>query len=147
MRTIVCLVSTLLAAAVLAGTARADAAYHTERLDLIGVAAAPGSGMVVNVHTNGPQVYAQETYALQHAVPGIYVVFLNVFPASLDCTGVGSFSVATAELVTNVAGNGLAGFTFTPELVDAFRGLTLSISWTLAGPATYATRCTVVVLD
>lgn len=147
MRGILFVTAALLVGAALAGTARADDAYHTERLEFVGLGGAPGGGMVVNVHADGPQVYAHEIYALRHAVAGTYVVLLNVFPASLDCTGPGSFSVPTAELTTNTAGNGEASFVFTPELVEPFRGLTFSISWTVVGPATYVSRCTVVVLD
>ena len=36
---------------------------------------------------------------------------------------------------------------FTPEDVAGFRGMTFSLSWTVTGPATYVTGCTVVVLD
>jgi hypothetical protein len=52
------------------GTAAADSAYHTERLALSGLSGAPGGGMVVNAHANGPNVYAHEIYTLRHAVPG-----------------------------------------------------------------------------
>jgi hypothetical protein len=102
--------------------------------------------MVVNVHTNGPQVYAHEIYTLRDAVPGTYQVTLNVFPTSLDCTGT-ALAFPTATLVTNAKGNGRADVKFTPEDVAGFRGMTFSLSWTVAGPATYVTGCTVVVLD
>jgi hypothetical protein len=140
------LAAVTLAAAALAGTAAADAVYHSERLDLKGVAGAPGGGMVVNVHTNGPQVYAHEIYTLRQAVPGTYQVILNVFPTSLDCTGM-ALAVPTATLETNARGNGRADVKFTPEDVAGFRGMTFSLSWTVTGPATYVTSCTVVVLD
>jgi hypothetical protein len=146
MRGILGLAAAMLVAAALAGTAAADAVYHTERLELVGLAGAPGGGMVVNVHTNGPQVYAHEIYALRGAVPGTYQVILNVFPTSLDCTGM-SLAVPTATLETNARGNGQADVKFTPEDVTAFRGMTFSLSWTVTGPATYVTGCTVVVLD
>ena len=146
MRTILVLVATTLGAAALAGTAAADAVYQTERLELSGVAGAPGGGMVVNVHTNGPQVYAHEIYTLRDAVPGTYQVFLNVFPTSLDCTGP-ALAIPTATLDTNANGNGRADVKFTPEDVAGFRGMTFSLSWTVTGPATYVTGCTVVVLD
>lgn len=146
MRGILGLAAVTLAAAALAGTAAADAVYHSERLDLKGVAGAPGGGMVVNVHTNGPQVYAHEIYTLRQAVPGTYQVILNVFPTSLDCTGM-ALAVPTATLETNARGNGRADFKFTPEDVTGFRGMTFSLSWTVTGPATYVTSCTVVVLD
>ena len=146
MRGILVLVAGALAAAALAGTASADAAYHTEHLELAGLAGAPGGGMVVNVHVNGPQVYAHEIYTLRDAVPGTYQVILNVFPTSLDCTGT-ALAIPTATLDTNARGNGQADVKFTPEDVAAFRGMTFSLSWTVTGPATYVTGCTVVVLD
>lgn len=146
MRGIIGLISATLVAAALAGAAAADPAYHTERLELTGVAGAPGGGMVVNIHTNGPQVYAHEIYTLSGAVPGTYQVTLNVFATSLDCTGT-PLTVPTATLETNARGNGRADVKFTPEDVAAFRGMTFSLSWTVTGPATYVTGCTVVVLD
>lgn len=146
MRGILGLAAVTLAAAALAGTAAADAVYHSERLDLKGLSGAPGGGMVVNVHTNGPQVYAHEIYTLRQAVPGTYQVILNVFPTSLDCTGM-ALAVPTATLETNARGNGRADVKFTPEDVAGFRGMTFSLSWTVMGPATYVTSCTVVVLD
>lgn len=146
MRTVIALVAATIGAALLAGTAAADAAYHTERLELSGLAGAPGGGMVVNIHTNGPQVYAHEIYTLTDAVPGTYQVVLNVFTTSLDCTGP-MLAFPTATLETNARGNGRADVKFTPEDVAPFRGMTFSLSWTVTGPATYVTGCTVVVLD
>jgi hypothetical protein len=146
MRGILGLAAVTLAAAALAGTAAADAVYHSERLDLKGLGGAPGDGMVVNIHANGPQVYAHEIYTLRQAVPGTYQVILNVFPTSLDCTGM-ALAVPTATLETNARGNGRADVKFTPEEVAGFRGMTFSLSWTVTGPATYVTSCTVVVLD
>lgn len=146
MSRILVLAAVVVTAGVLAGAAAADRAYHTERLALTGLAGAPGGGSVVNIHTGGPVLYAHEVYTLKHAVPGTYQVFLNVFPTSLDCTG---FTVAlpTASLTTNATGNGQADATFTPEDAAELRGQTFSISWTVTGPATYVSPCTVVVLD
>jgi hypothetical protein len=133
-------------AATLAAAASADSAYHTERLDLHGLNGAPGGGMVVNVHPNGPIVYAHEVYTLSGAVPGTYQVALHIFPASLNCSG-GSFDILTATLETNAHGNGRADVKFTPADAADLRGLTVSINWTVTGPATYVTDCTVVTLD
>src|SRR5215203_2964863 len=80
-------------------TAAADSAYHTERLALSGVSGAPGGGMVVNAHGNGPNVYAHEIYTLRHAVPGTYQVVLSIFTTSLSCTGP-SAALPTATLTT-----------------------------------------------
>jgi hypothetical protein len=146
MRHILVLVATAVLAAAFVGTAIADQVYHTQRLELNGVGGAPGGGMVVNIHPNGPNVYAHEIYTLSHAVPGTYQVSLNLFLTSLDCTGA-TAALPTAMLTTNAAGNGRADVKFTPEDAAAIRHMTFSISWTLAGPATYATACTVVTLD
>jgi hypothetical protein len=146
MRSILVFMASVAVAAVFVGTATADRAYHTEYLPLSGVAGAPGGGAVVNIHTNGLQVYAHEIYTLRHAVPGTYQVSLNVFPTSMNCTGA-AFAVPTATISTNAIGNGLADFKFTPADVAAFRGMTFSINWTVVGPATYRTDCTVVALD
>jgi hypothetical protein len=146
MRRILVLGAAIAAIAVLAGAAIADSAYRTEQLALVGVAGAPGGGSVVNIHTNGPIVYAHEIYTLQHAVPGKYQVTLNLYLESLNCTGAVT-PVPTASLTTNAAGNGQADAKFTPEDADGLRGMTISINWTVSGPATYQTACTVVTLD
>jgi len=145
MRHFVVLVAAVLAAA-LAGAASADSVYHTERLALHGLSAAQGGGMVVNVHANGPVLYAHEIYVLNGAVPGSYQVTLNIFPGSLSCTG-GSVAIPTAMLDTNAHGNGRSDVKFTPADAAGLRGLTVSAYWTVVGPATYATDCTVITLD
>jgi hypothetical protein len=146
MRHIFVLAATALLAAAFVGTAAADQVYHTERLELTGVGGAPGGGMVVNIHPNGPNVYAHEIYTLRNAVPGVYQVSLNLFPTSLNCTGA-TVALPTATLTTNATGNGRADVKFTPEDATAIRHMTFSISWTVVGPATYVTDCTVVTLD
>jgi hypothetical protein len=146
MRGIHIVTAVALLAAVLAGSAAADRAYHTEHLALTGVEGAPGGGSVVNIHTNGPVIYAHEVYTLRHVVPGTYQVFLNLFPTSLDCTGM-TVPLPTASITTNAIGNGQADATFTPEDAATLRGQTFGISWTVTGPATYVSDCTVVVLD
>jgi hypothetical protein len=146
MRQTLVVIATAVLAAVCGGTAAADSAYHTEQVDLTGVGGAPGGGMVVNIHTNGPNVYAHEIYTLQHAVPGTYQVFLNLFLTSLNCTGP-TVALPTATLTTNSTGTGQADMKFTPEDAAELRGTTFSISWTVAGPATYVTACTIVTLD
>ena len=133
-------------AATLSAAASADSAYHTERLELRGLNGAPGGGMVVNAHPNGAIVYAHEIYELSGAVAGTYQVAIHIFPASLNCSG-GSFDFPTATIETNARGNGSADVKFTPADAAGIRGLTLSIYWTVTGPATYVTDCTVVTLD
>jgi hypothetical protein len=101
--------------------------------------------MVVNAHPNGPIVYAHEIYELNGAVPGTYQVALHIF-ASLTCSGEIAV-IPTATIETNAHGNGSADVKFTPADAAGIRGLTLSIYWTVTGPATYVTDCTVVTLD
>jgi hypothetical protein len=130
----------------LAGSAAADSTFQTERLALHGVDEAPGGGMVVDAHANGPTIYSHELYTLSHALPGTYEVEANLYPASLDCSGT-PFTRQIAEITTDAVGNGQADATFTPEQVGPLRGSTLGITWTVTGPATYVTDCTVVTLD
>ena len=127
-------------------TAAADSAYHTERLALSGLLGAQGGGMVVNAHANGPNVYAHEIYTLRQAVPGTYQVVLNIYATSLSCGGT-PIALETAQISTNAVGNGRADVKFTPQDAGGLRGSTVSIRWTVSGPATYATECTVVTLD
>ena len=114
MRHVFVLAATAVLAGALVATAAADRVYHTDRLELKGVGGAPGGGAVVNIHPNGPNVFAHEIYTLKHAAPGQYQVSLNVFPASLNCTG-SSLALPTATLTTNAIGNGRADVKFTPE--------------------------------
>ncbi len=146
MRKMLVLAMVAIVATAVAENASADAVYQTERLELAAVGGAPGGGMVVNIHPNGPEVYAHEVYTLQHAAPGEYAVFLNIFLEGLDCTG-SKFAIPTATIATNAAGNGSGDVKFAPQDVAALRGMTFSISWTVVGPATYRTECTVVTLD
>ena len=146
MRHVLVIAATAALSAAFVGTAAADRVYHTEHLELSSVGGAPGGGMVVNIHPNGPNVYAHEIYTLRQAVPGTYQVVLNLFPTSLNCTG-SSTAIPTATITTNASGNGRADVKFTPADAAALRGMTISIKWTVAGPAMYVTTCTVVTLD
>lgn len=141
----------LLTLAVLAsaGPVAADSVYHTERLLFTPVGDASGSGMVVNIHPNGPEIYARERYTLTDAAPNeTYQVFLLIYAPSVTCTGT-PFAVNTASLQTNVSGNGSSQGMFRPEDVAALRGLSFGISWEvrLDGDVHYETDCTVVTLD
>jgi hypothetical protein len=146
MQRILAVAAVAVTAAALTANAVADSAYHTEHLALTGLAGAPGGGSVVNIHTNGPTIYAHEIYTLRHVVPGTYQVVLNLFPTSRDCTGP-TVPVPTTSITTNAVGNGQGDATFTPEDAAELRGQTFSINWTVTGPATYVSGCTVVVLD
>lgn len=137
-------------ALVLAPAAIADAVYGTERLELQRLAAKSGGGAIVNVHPNGPKVYAHEIYMLKGALAGkTYDVELWFYPSDTDCSGSGAFFGST-PLTTNVAGNGQADRFITPEQIPPpVRGFTHGVKWivSLDGVPQYETKCTQVTLD
>ena len=136
--------------ALTAGPVAADQVYHTERLALVPVGSAAGSGMVVNIHPNGPQRYAIEQYQLRHADAGaVYQVWLHLYLGANDCSGAPAASLPTAQIRTNTRGNGTAQLVLTPGDVAGLRGLSFPISWsvTQGGTTTHVTGCTIVTLD
>lgn len=137
----------------LAPGAVADQAYQTEKLALEPMDDAPlKDGSVVNIHPNGPKVYAKEIYSLKGAEPNAeYQVSLLIHVQDPDCSEAVTATIPTATLATNGAGNGNASATFTPEDVEGLREMTHGVSWAVAatsdGNVRYATGCTSVSLD
>jgi hypothetical protein len=137
----------------------ADQTFHTTRLPLIlttdGTAAghpALQSGHVVDIHANGPKIYALERYMINGAKPNTdYQVQLSV--SLTGCNGPQNVLVPTALLVTNAQGNAYGNFTFTPAAVASsglHADMTLGITWMLlsGGIAAYQTpSCINVPLD
>ena len=146
MNRIIAITVAVTAAAVLTAAAVADGVYHTAQVPLHGLGTAPGGGQVINIHANGPVVFAHEVYLLQGAAPGTYQVTLHVYPGSTNCTG-SVVLIPTATLETNSVGNGKADAVFTPADANGLHGLTLSAYWTVNGPAAYATDCSIITLD
>jgi hypothetical protein len=70
-------------------SASADAVYHTERVELEPVGGATlRSGSVVNIHVNGPELYAKEVYQLNGAAANTsYQVFLLAYVGNPTCSG------------------------------------------------------------
>ena len=144
----------LLGATLPASAASADAVFHTARYELHAVAGAPlSSGFVVDVHADGPQVYAQERYHLVGALPSTtYQVTLLAY-ADQGCTQL-VVAIPEATMTTNVRGNAHGSVTFAPEDVAPFRNptgtATYGLVWVI-GPvgqsAAYTTGCQVVTLD
>jgi len=148
--------------AIAAGPVSADQVYHTERLTLDPVGRAAGSGMVVNIHPNGPQRYAIEQYQLRHGEPrSSYQVYLHLYlDDGATCQDPGTpASLPTAVIKTNGAGNGTAQLVLTPENIaeaGLLAGMSFPIDWTLSQittpneadwPTTHKTDCTIVTLD
>ncbi len=141
----------LLVSALVAPSVAADAVYHTERLILLPVGGTPhGTGLVVNIHPNGPQVYAHERYVLRDALPNTtYTVNLTAYPFDPSCSGSPAPFGSTA-LRTNAAGNGTAHLVIPFGAVPlALRNATHGVAWTvtLNGTTVYRTNCTQVTLD
>jgi hypothetical protein len=138
----------LLAMLTLVPGAGADQTFHTQRIALMRVAAAPGTGFVVDVHVNGPQIYALERYVLIGAAPSTtYQVQLLIY-GTTSCTENSLLTtIPTAALVTNLSGNGEARWTFRPS--PTIQPGRVGIVWqVLAGDqVAYQTACIVVTLD
>jgi hypothetical protein len=132
-------------------TVSADRAYHTERVSLQAIDDAPlRSGSVVNIHANGPKVYAQERYLLNGALPNHeYVIVLSVHLFEPDCAGP-AVPFLEVPISTNAAGNGQAKApTIPPGAVEGLAG-EHGVNWIVyddGGTAVYETGCEDVVLD
>ncbi len=134
-----------------ASTASADRAYHTERVVLHPIDDAPlRSGSVVNIHANGPQVYALERYLLNGALPNHeYEIALTVHVSDTTCAGE-AVEFFRVPISTNRAGNGHSKApTIRPEAVAGLEG-EHGVNWIVyndADIAVYETGCEDVVLD
>lgn len=145
--------ATMLGSALFAAPAAADQTFHTSRYELIPVAGAPlRSGSVIDIHAEGPRIYAQERYHLSGALPStVYQVVLRIHLAA-DC-GAASFIAAlpTATMSTNGAGNARGSVTFRPADAAALAAAQdeYGLVWqvTADDQVVYTTRCQTVALD
>jgi hypothetical protein len=131
----------------------ADQTFHTEQIPLTSVSGAPlHSGFVVDIHANGPQIFALERYVLAGAAPSAaYQVNSLIFLTNTACTGAPFVSPDT-RLQTDVAGNGEAGIVITPAQIPAsVHNTVISIIWQVVnlgtGAVDYETSCIVVAVD
>ena len=143
-------VAALVTSLALAVPASADQAFHTQRIPLSPVADAPlRSGAVIDVHAQGPTVYAQERYLLVGAqAQTTYQVTLLVY-GDPGCTAL-LFPVPTATMTTNAAGNAHGKATFSPQDVQGLPRTTYYLVWQVSvqgGGVAYRTGCVPVVLD
>ena len=132
----------------LAGTARADQAFHTLKAPLSAVGNAPlHSGWVSDSHANGPIIGAHEEYHLNGASPNTtYQVVIQFYPGVTGCPG-GAVALPTASFTTNASGNGNADWVFaggppTPITQN-------SAIWQFVGPGNvvaYQTDCQLVLI-
>lgn len=150
------LASLLLASA---SPALADQSNHTTRLPLgltpAGEAAghpALRAGQVVNIHANGPVVFAIEDYLLNGAKPMTdYSVVIDFYAGS--CEGGFAFPFANGvTLTTDAIGDAHGQARITPEQVASFglHNTDWGLVWTFVddgGVAAYSTTCTDVHID
>ena len=152
-RVLVTLFSLFALLALSATSVAADAVYHTDQIAMQSVGGASGSGKVINIHPNGPTVFASERYMLRGAEPNAtYQVWLVVDAAELDCAFTELPILMAASVTTNAVGNATtpADFYFTPEAVPpCLREQSFPIHWevTLAGQLTHQTEVITVTLD
>ncbi len=132
--------------------ASADAIYHTQKIPFMPVAGGTGGGFVVNIHANGPNVFAHEEYVVQGAQPlTAYEVTLQVSLANDPTCSAPIAALVTATVTTNPEGNGTAFHVFTPADISAagLHGMTIHPLWTLStgGKVVYRTECATAQLD
>jgi hypothetical protein len=141
----------LLVVGLTASPALADGTYHSAQIALTPVGnAALRTGFVENIHVNGPNVFAHENYVVNGGIPNTdFQVEISVWVGNTACTGDPSFTLTTATLSTNVAGNGKAQHVFSPDDASGIRDTTDGAMWTLSanGAAIYASGCEVISLD
>ena len=149
MRIIALLVAVAALAAVPA--ALADGTYQTQKFAFTPVVeGVGGGGFVVNIHANGPNVFAHEQYVVKGLQPlTSYEVTLHV---SLDAACASPVAEAvTATITTNPAGNGTGFHVFTPDDIGGagLHGMTIHPLWTLStgGEVVYTTGCQTAPLD
>jgi len=141
----------LLVVGLIASPASADNTYHSTQIALTPVGNAPlRTGFVENIHANGPNVFAHENYVVNGAIPNTdFQVAISVWVDNTACTGDPSFTLPTATLSTNGAGNGQAQHVFTPADASGLHNTTDGAMWTLStnGGETYTSGCEVISLD
>ena len=140
-----------------ASPALADQSNHTTRLALwltpAGEAAGHptlNAGQVVNIHANGPVVFAIEDYLLNGAKPMTsYAVVLDFYFGSCDGPLLFPFPNGVT-LTTDAEGNAHAQARLASDAVDpAFRDTDWGIVWTFVdgSVAAYKTACADVHID
>lgn len=143
----------LLAAALVFGwspAAQADQTFHTTRYPLSSVVGGSPHGWVIDIHTQGPTIYAQERYLLQDVMPG-QTYAMNLYGYSdPSCTKLVVPIPGTATMTANAAGVARGQTTFDPASVQGLTPGTYYLRWQVTdsnGSAVYQTACVPVALD
>ena len=130
--------------------AEADQDFHTTQYPLTSVADGSVHGWVIDIHTQGPTIYAQERYLLRDVGPGqTYVMNLYAY-SDPDCGALVVPVPGTATMTANTSGNAHGAATFVPAAVEGLPRTTYHLRWQVtdaAGAVVYQTACVAVSLD
>ncbi len=131
-------------------TAQADQVFHTTRYTLTSVVDGSAHGSVIDIHTQGPRIYAQERYLLSKVRPGqTYVMNLYAY-SNPGCTDLVVPIPGTATMTANAAGIAHGATTFLPAAVEGLPRTTYHLRWQVTdstGAVVYQTACVAVALD
>lgn len=131
----------------------ADQTHHTTRSEFHAVGDAPlKSGFILNIHANGPNVFAHEVYSLNGAIPNTtFQLVAHVYLDDLSCGGAPSVSLPIGEITTSGAGNVTDDIVLSLEAANAlgFRNVTGADLWQvlLDGEVVYQSECTLATAD
>ena len=131
-------------------TAQADPTFHTAQYPLSSVADGSAHGWVVDIHAQGPRIYAQERYLLQDVVPGQTYVMNLYAHTDPGCRTLVVAVPGTATMTANAAGNAHGAATFVPAAVEGLPRTTYYLRWQVTdgtGAVAYETGCVAVALD
>ncbi len=130
--------------------AQADRDFHTTQYPLFSVADGSEHGWVIDIHTQGVRVYAQERYLLRDVEPGeTYVMNLYVH-SDPQCTDLVVPVPGIATLTANASGNARSSARFVPEAVEGLPRTTYYLRWQVtdaSGAVVHQTACVAVALD
>lgn len=130
--------------------AQADQGFHTTRYPLSSVADGSVHGWVIDIHAQGPRIYAQERYLLHDVEPQqTYVMNLYAY-SDPDCGDLVVAVPGTATMTTNTAGNARSGTTFVPAAVEGLPRTTYYLRWQVtdaSAAVVHETACVPVSLD
>lgn len=131
-------------------TAHADQVFHTTRYPLSSVADGSVHGWVIDVHTQGPRIYAQERYLLRDVDPGETYVMNLYAHSDPSCSDLVVTVPGTATMTANASGNAHGATTFVPAAVEGLPRTTYYLRWQVTdgtGAVLYQTACVAVALD
>ena len=130
--------------------AQADQGFHTTQYALSSVADGSPHGWVVDIHTQGPRIYAQERYQLRDVEPGQTYVMNLLAHSDPACSQLVVAVPGTATMTANASGNAHSGTTFVPAAVEGLPRTTYFLRWQVTdatGAVVLQTACVPVSLD